>query len=39
MKSRKLARQCGYGSPARFYAAFRKVTGQTPRDYPAAVGR
>lgn len=39
MKSRELARQSGYGSPARFYAAFRKVTGQTPRDYLAAVGR
>lgn len=39
MQSRELARQCGYGSSARFYAAFRKVTGQTPRDYLATLGR
>jgi AraC-like DNA-binding protein len=39
LKTRELARQCGYGSPARFYAAFRKVTGQTPREYLATLGR
>lgn len=33
LKMRELSRQCGYGSPSRFYAAFRKVTGQAPRDY------
>jgi AraC-like DNA-binding protein len=39
MKIQEVAEESGFGSPARFYAAFRKIVGQTPGEYLAALGR
>ncbi|MBU6303325.1 MAG: helix-turn-helix domain-containing protein [Verrucomicrobia bacterium] len=39
MKVQEVAEESGFGSPARFYAAFRKIVGQTPGEYLAALGR
>jgi transcriptional regulator GlxA family with amidase domain len=38
LKTRELTRRCGHGSPSRFYAALRQVTGRTPREYLATFG-
>jgi len=39
MKVQEVAEESGFGSPARFYASFRKVVGQTPGEYLASLGR
>jgi AraC-like DNA-binding protein len=39
MKVQEVADESGFGSPARFYAAFRKVVGQTPGEYLSSLGR
>lgn len=39
MKVNEVASECGFGSPVRFYAAFRKILGQTPGEYLAAIRR
>jgi len=39
MKVNEVAKESGFSSPVRFYAVFRKIVGQTPRDYLASMSR
>jgi AraC-like DNA-binding protein len=37
MKVRQVAAASGFNSPGRFYVAFERIVGQTPRDYRASI--
>jgi AraC-like DNA-binding protein len=39
MKMQEIAEESGFGSAARFYAAFRKIVGHTPGEYLTSIGR
>ena len=38
MKVRQVAAASGFNSPGRFYVAFERIVGQSPRDYRTSIG-